>query len=140
MISLPSGVFRPYAGVSTAIIIFAKGGKTENVFFYNVQSDGFSLDDKRAKIGDGKGDLPDVRTKYLQWCEGKGSFSDRKNQAFEVPVDDIIKQNYDLSINRYRDKIQVVTMHDKPEEILERLFEIENEIAMNLSQLKEMLK
>jgi type I restriction enzyme M protein len=68
VISLPSGVFKPYAGVSTAIIIFAKGGKTENVFFYDVQSDGFTLDDKRAKIGDGKGDLPDVLAKYLQWC------------------------------------------------------------------------
>ena len=87
VISLPSGVFKPYAGVSTAIIIFAKGGKTETVFFYDVKSDGFTLDDKRTKIGDGKGDLPDVEAKYLQWCQGKGDFSDRTAKAFEVPVD-----------------------------------------------------
>lgn len=103
VISLPSGVFKPYAGVSTAIIIFAKGGKTENVFFYDVQSDGFTLDDKRTKIGDGKGDMPDVQAKYLQWCEGQADFSDRTAKAFEVSVDDIRMQGFDLSINRYKE-------------------------------------
>lgn len=104
VISLPSGVFRPYAGVSTAIIIFAKGGKTENVFFYDVQSDGRSLDDKRSLIGDGMGDMPDVQTKFLQWCQGMGDFRDRTAKSFAVPLDDIRGQGYDLSINRYKSR------------------------------------
>ena len=140
VISLPSGVFKPYAGVSTAIIIFAKGGKTEDVFFYDVQSDGFTLDDKRTKIGDGKGDLPDVQAKYLQWCDGKGDFSDRTAKAFEVSADAIRAQGYDLSINRYRETVRVAEKYDDPSEILGRLFALEAEIADDLQLLKEMLK
>lgn len=140
VISLPSGVFKPYAGVSTAIIIFAKGGKTEGVFFYDVQSDGFTLDDKRTKIGDGKGDLPDVQAKYLQWCDGKGDFSDRTAKAFEVSADAIRAQGYDLSINRYRETVRVAEKYDDPSEILGRLFALEAEIADDLQLLKEMLK
>lgn len=140
VISLPSGVFKPYAGVSTAIIIFAKGGKTENVFFYDVRSDGFSLDDKRAKIGDGKGDLPDAQAKYRQWCEGNGDFWDRTAQAFEVPVDDIRTQNFDLSINRYKQQLQVLIEHEKPMDILERLKTLETEINCDLLELEELLK
>jgi len=139
VISLPSGVFKPYAGVSTAIIIFAKGGKTENVFFYDVQSDGFSLDDKRSKIGDGKGDLPDVQSKYLQWCEGQGEFSDRTAKAFEVPVDDIRAQNHDLSISRYKQQVHKSVAHDDPREILNRLRDLENEILAELQSLEELL-
>ena len=140
VISLPSGVFKPYAGVSTAIIIFAKGGKTEDVFFYDVQSDGFTLDDKRTKIGDGKGDLPDVQAKYLQWCDGKGDFSDRTAKAFEVSADAIREQGYDLSINRYRETVRAAEKYDDPSEILGRLFALEGEIAEDLRLLKEMLK
>ena len=65
VISMPGGVFKPYAGVSTAILIFTKGGKTERVWFYKMESDGYSLDDKREKIGDGLGDLPDIREKWF---------------------------------------------------------------------------
>jgi type I restriction enzyme M protein len=140
VISLPSGVFKPYAGVSTAIIIFAKGGKTENVFFYDVQSDGFTLDDKRTKIGDGNGDMPDVQAKYLQWCEGKGDFSDRSAKAFEVLVADIRAQSYDLSINRYKEAVYSAQKHDAPSEILCRLLAMETDIASDLQLLKEMLK
>lgn len=140
VISLPSGVFKPYAGVSTAIIIFAKGGKTENVFFYDLQSDGFSLDDKRTQIGDGKGDLPDVQAKYLQWCEGQGSFGDRTAKAFEVPVGDIRIQNYDLSINRYKEAVNIAQRHEAPSEILYRLLALETDIANDLKLLKEMMK
>lgn len=139
VISLPSGVFRPYAGVSTAIIIFAKGGKTENVFFYDVQSDGFTLDDKRTKIGDGKGDMPDVQAKYLQWCEGQGDFSDQKAKAFEVSADDIRAKNYDLSINRYMQKDHVAATPSDPKEILMQLKALENEIQAELSQLEALL-
>ena len=140
VISLPSGVFKPYAGVSTAIIIFAKGGKTENVFFYDVQSDGFTLDDKRTKIGDGNGDLPDVRTKYLQWCAGNNDFSDRKAKAFEVPAGDIRSQSYDLSVNRYQEQVHKAATHDHPRVILTRLIQLESEIDQDLDALKAMLK
>ena len=139
VISLPSGVFKPYAGVSTAIIIFAKGGKTENVFFYDVQSDGFSLDDKRTKIGDGKGDMPDVQAKYLQWCEGQGDFSDRSAMSFEVSVGDIRAQSYDLSINRYKRQVHTKQHHATPKEILLALQELEASIQAELDSLQELL-
>ncbi len=139
VISLPSGVFRPYAGVSTAIIIFSKGGKTEDVFFYDVQADGFSLDDKRIKIGDGKGDLPDLQARFLQWREGCGDFSDRTSKAFEVAVDDIRAQGYDLSINRYKTQEHIEEKHDDPKLILKRMKELEDEIQAELSQLEALL-
>lgn len=139
VISLPSGVFKPYAGVSTAILIFAKGGKTENVFFYDVQSDGFTLDDKRTEIGDGKGDLPDVQAKYLQWCEGNGDFSDRKALAFEVSVGDITAQNFDLSFNRYSQQPPTAQEYDAPKDILVRLKKLEADIKSELSELEELL-
>jgi len=140
VISLPSGVFKPYAGVSTAIIIFAKGGKTENVFFYDVQSDGFTLDDKRTQIGDGKGDLPDVLAKYQQWCEGKIDLENRAAKAFEVSVDDIRDQGYDLSINRYLVKPKEVRIAVDPRKILGDLIELEAEIQRDLIDLNGMLK
>lgn len=139
VISLPSGVFKPYAGVSTAIIIFAKGGKTENVFFYDVQSDGFTLDDKRTKIGDGKGDMPDVQAKYLQWCEGLGDFSERTAKAFEVAVDDVRAQSYDLSINRYRQQTHAAEKPTDPREVLAQLKVLETEIQNELAELEELL-
>lgn len=140
VISLPSGVFKPYAGVSTAIIIFAKGGKTEKVFFYDVQSDGRTLDDKRTEIGDGKGDLPDVLAKYRDWCVGAGTFSDRTAKAFEVPAVDIRAQNYDLSINRYLQKKHVVVTHESPTDVLSKLRVLELEILDDLESLQGMLK
>lgn len=140
VISLPSGVFRPYAGVSTAIIIFSKGGKTEDVFFYDVKSDGFTLDDKRSKIGDGKGDLPDVQAKYLQWCQGKGDFSDRTASAFDVPVDRIRAESYDLAINRYKQQVHASQQHKNPKEILATLREIEESIQAELDSLQELLE
>ncbi|MDR7052595.1 type I restriction enzyme M protein [Duganella sp. 3397] len=139
MISLPSGVFRPYAGVSTAIIIFAKGGRTENVFFYDVKSDGRTLDDKRTKIGDGNGDMPDVQAKYLQWCEGQGTFSDRTAKAFEVSVEEIRAQSYDLSINRYRQQMHIAEEHIDPREVLAQLNTLEKEIQNELAELEELL-
>ena len=140
VISLPSGVFKPYAGVSTAIIIFAKGGKTEKVFFYDVQSDGFSLDDKRIKIGDGKGDMEDVKTKYLQWCEDQGDFSDRTAKAFEVPVTDIRDAGYELAINKYKKTKHEEATHIDPLDILTKLKELESEITDELLALQGLLK
>ena len=139
VISLPSGVFKPYAGVSTAIIIFAKGGKTENVFFYDVQSDGFTLDDKRTPIGDGKGDLPDVLVKYRQWCEGSAEFSNRTNCAFEVSADEIGNNGYDLSLNRYKQNAVVIKNHEDPKTILDRLISLESEIVQEANALRGLL-
>jgi type I restriction enzyme M protein len=87
VISMPAGVFKPYAGVSTAILIFTKGGKTERVWFYKMESDGFSLDDKREKIGDGLGDLPDIREMWF--ARDKAKKNDRKAKHFFVPAQDI---------------------------------------------------
>lgn len=139
VISLPSGVFKPYAGVSTAIIIFAKGGKTENVFFYDVQSDGFTLDDKRTQIGDGKGDLPNVLAKYQEWCNGTGTLADRTAPAFEVSSEEICSNGYDLSLNRYKQAHVVEMKYDKPEDILMRLIDLEQQILKEALSLKELL-
>lgn len=139
VISLPSGVFKPYAGVSTAIIIFAKGGKTEDVFFYDVQSDGFTLDDKRTKIGDGKGDLPDVQAKYQQWCDGTEALADRTAPAFEVSAEEIRGNGYDLSLGRYRQLRKVDIEYDKPVDILDRLIQLERDILKDATSLKELL-
>lgn len=139
VISLPSGVFKPYAGVSTAIIIFSKGGKTENVFFYDVKSDGFTLDDKRVKIGDGMGDLPDVLAKYQLWCDGTVEFEDRTAPAFEVCGEEIRGNGYDLSLNRYKRAPIVETRHDRPQDILARLLELEQEILAEANALKDLL-
>ncbi len=139
VISLPPGVFRPYAGVSTAIIIFAKGGRTESVFFYDVKSDGFSLDDKRVKIGDGKGNLPDLQVKYAQWCKGQGDFNDRTESAFEVSAAEIRTKSYDLSLNRYKKLPVVELQHEKPLKIVERLIALERDILADVVSLKEML-
>jgi type I restriction enzyme M protein len=139
VISLPSGVFKPYAGVSTAIIIFTKGGKTENVLFCDVESDGFTLDDKRAQIGDGKGDLPDVLAKYLRWRSRAGEFGDRTKKSFEVHVASIREQGYDLSISRYREQVHAAAVHERPEVLLQELKRIESEIAADIAALEGLL-
>lgn len=139
VISLPSGVFRPYAGVSTAIVVFSKGGRTDTVMFYDVTADGFSLDDKRAKIGNGKGDLPDVLAKYQQWCKREGNFDDRTAKAFEVSSEDIRAQGYDLSINRYKVEVHAVVEHESPKEIFHKLTNLEADIQRDLAELGALL-
>jgi type I restriction enzyme M protein len=96
VIAMPSGVFKPYAGVSTAILIFTKGGKTENVWFYDMQNDGYSLDDKRTKL-DGYGDLQDIVEQFKKRDQKKSS--DRKAKFFFVSKEEIVKENYDLKIS-----------------------------------------
>ena len=140
VISLPSGVFKPYAGVSTAIIIFSKGGKTEKVFFYDVQSDGFTLDDKRTPIGDGRGDLGDVLAKYREWSETNIDLSDRTAKAFEVPESEIAACGYDLAINRYKAEQRIAVKHDSPTNILKKLQDVETQISVELAELVELLK
>jgi type I restriction enzyme M protein len=138
VISMPSGVFKPYAGVSTAVLIFTKGGKTERVWFYKMESDGFSLDDKREKIGDGLGDLPDIREKWFG--REKAKKNDRKAKHFFVPVKDIQDNKYDLSISRYREAEYEEATFDPPQEIMKRLRTLDQEVSQDMDELEALLK
>ena len=135
VVSMPSGVFKPYAGVSTAVLIFVKGGRTENVWFYDMQADGYSLDDKRAKID--ANDIPDI---IAQWAKRTKDGKDRKAKAFVVPADEIRDNAYDLSINRYKEIVYEEVQYDPPKTILKRLRKIETEIMQDLDELEGMLK
>lgn len=138
VISMPAGVFKPYAGVSTAILIFTKGGKTERVWFYKMESDGFSLDDKREKIGDGKGDLPDIRDEWF--AREKTRKNDRKAKHFFVPITEIQENKYDLSINRYRETEHEQATFDPPQEIMKRLRSLDHEVGREMDELEVLLK
>jgi len=157
VISLPSGVFKPYAGVSTAILLFTKtnAGGTDSVWFYDVDADGQSLDDKRTpllpedKLGPtpavpltpvehDKNNLPDV---VARWRERAGSERDRPRtaQSFCVPKADIAKEGYDLSLNRYKEVVHEVVEHPAPRVILAELAAIEREIEEGMRVLGGML-
>lgn len=138
VITAPSGVFKPYAGVSTALLIFTKGGTSENVWFYDMKSDGYSLDDKRKKQ-DGYGDLQDIVQKYKQRNSEVGT--DRKEKHFFVPIKEIIDNKFDLSITRYRDDVFEEIVYDKPDVILDKLIGengLEKEIIKKLEELKQL--
>lgn len=135
VVKLPPGVFRPYAGVSTAILFFTKDGKTKDVWFYDVQADGLSLDDKRLPVEEN--DLPDVRRRWA--ARDSKRDTDRKAKAFFVPIDEIRTSDYDLSISRYKQVEHEATEHDLPKVILQRLAALDEEIANGRSQLEEML-
>jgi type I restriction enzyme M protein len=138
IISMPSGVFKPYAGVSTAILVFTKtnSGGTDQVWFYDMQADGFSLDDKRSPQPD-KSDLPDI---LARWQNRKAEV-DRKRtqQSFLVPKDEIAGNDYDLSINRYKEVEYEEVEHDSPREILKRLARLEEEIVEGRKELERLL-
>ena len=135
VISMPSGVFKPYAGVSTAVLFFVKGGKTENVWFYDMQADGRSLDDKRDKIEDN--DIPDILKSWEDRDPEKDT--DRKAKAFFVSADEIRENKYDLSINRYKEIEYEEVKYDPPQVILDQLEELETEIMKDLKELRGML-
>jgi type I restriction enzyme M protein len=139
VVKLPSGVFKPYAGVSTAILFFTKDGRTNNVWFYDVEADGFSLDDKRDPVD--SNDLPDVRKQWAAYLTGKKNkqFKDRTGKAFLVPKQEIVDNGYDLSINRYKEIVHEEVHYDPPKVILGRLKELEKEIANDLKELEAML-
>jgi type I restriction enzyme M protein len=138
VVKLPSGVFRPYAGVSTAILFFTKtnSGGTDDVWFYDVRADGFSLDDKRNPIE--ANDLPDVLTR---WAARTTTERDRARteQSFCVPKGDIVAQSYDLSLNRYKEIVHDKTEHRPPLDIIADIEVLEDEIAKGLAELKAML-
>lgn len=157
VVSLPGGVFKPYAGVSTAILLFTKtdSGGTDHVWFYDVAADGWSLDDKRTplladdKLGPAvasplsdaehaKNNLPDV---VARWTQRTGSERERPRiaQSFCVPKEDIAAQGYDLSLNRYKEIIHEEVEHRAPREILAELARIEAEIERGMKELGGML-
>jgi type I restriction enzyme M protein len=144
IVSMPSGVFKPYAGVSTAILLFTKtnrlgvsgGGGTDEVWFYDMRADGFSLDDKRSPQPD-KSDLPDI---LLRW-QTRDADADRPRtaQSFLVPKDEIAENDYDLSINRYKEVEYEAVEYDSPGVILDRLATLEAEIAQGRKELQGLL-
>jgi len=157
VISLPSGVFRPYAGVSTGILVFTKTGRggTDKVWYYDMQADGWSLDDKRNPLLEEgllgpaparalsedehtKNNLPDL---LARWAERSGAECDnpRTAQSFCVSREDIVAAGYDLSINRYKEVVHEEVEHAAPADIIRELRALEDEIARGLTALEEML-
>ncbi|KAF5416577.1 MAG: hypothetical protein C5S49_04585 [Candidatus Methanogaster sp.] len=137
IVSMPSGVFKPYAGVSTAVLVFVKGDKTDKVWFYDMEADGYSLDDKRNFI-DGKGDIPDIIERFRKRIEENPG--DRKGKCFFVPFDEIKEKGYDLSISRYKEIEYEEIDYDPPEVIIEKIGSVEDQIKANIGELKEMLE
>ena len=132
IVSMPSGVFKPYAGVSTAILVFVKGGETEKVWFYDMQADGYSLDDKRSKIKEN--DLPDIVAK---WKERKIDHENKRgDKSFFVDRKEIEKNDFDLSINRYREVAYEAVEYENPKVILAKIEELEGEIMEGIKDLK----
>lgn len=138
VVKLPSGVFKPYAGVSTAILFFTKtnSGGTEDVWFYDVQADGFSLDDKRNPVQ--ANDLPDVLDRWSKRDSTERERT-RTKQSFCVPKADIVAQGCDLSLNRYKEIVHDEVEHRAPLEIIAEIEKLEGEIAQGLAELKAML-
>ena len=158
VVKLPGGVFKPYAGVSTAILLFTKtnSGGTDQVWFYDVEADGWSLDDKRTpllpddKLGPvpptaldeedhGKNNLPDV---LARWSQRNGTERQRPRtaQSFCVPKSDIAAQGYDLSLNRYKEVVHEAIEHRAPKEILADLTKLEEKIQQGVKELEDMLR
>jgi type I restriction enzyme M protein len=138
VVSMPSGVFKPYAGVSTAILIFAKGGKTNRVWFYKMESDGLSLDDKRDRIGDGLGDLPEIRKQWF--AREKAKRNDRKAKHFFVPLKEIEANKFDLSVGRYRETEYEEAKFDPPYEIMKRMRLLDKEVSRDMDELEALLR
>jgi len=138
VISMPSGVFKPYAGVSTGILVFTKTGHggTDNVWFYDMTADGMSLDDKRTLMPD-KNDIPDIVARFHNLAEEKNRA--RTEKSFFVPKSEIIENGYDLSINKYKKTDYVPVEYSSTKEIMADLKEIEKEITKCLAELEEML-
>ena len=135
---MPSGVFKPYAGVSTAVLIFTKtnSGGTDKVWFYDMKADGFSLDDKRSSISEN--DIPDVVSRFHN-LNAEESRS-RKEQSFFVPVEDIRQNDYDLSINKYKEIERQKIEYEPVEDILQRIDETEGKFIKGYKELYNMLE
>lgn len=138
VISMPSGVFKPYSGVSTAVLVFTKtgAGGTDKVWFYDMKADGFSLDDKRNPVAEN--DIPDILARFHNLA-GETSRA-RTEQSFFVPKSEIEQNNYDLSINRYKEVVHEKIEYDKPDVILTRIDTLIADIAKQTKQVREMLE
>ena len=138
IISMPSGVFKPYAGVSTAVIVFTKtgAGGTDKVWFYDMQSDGYSLDDKRTPLN--SSDIPDIVARFhaLEQEESR----QRTEQSFLVPKSEIVGNDYDLSINKYKQSAYTEEEYPHPLEIMTEINELEMEITSGLAELEGLLR
>jgi len=130
VISMPSGVFQPYAGVSTAVLIFVKGGKTENVWFYEMLKDGYSLDQKRDFI-DGKGNIPDIIETFKK--------RQQSDQSISVTYEKIKQDNYSLSISRYKEIKSEEVKAENPRDIINEIQIIEKQIQEELDDLEKMI-
>src|SRR5207244_1447110 len=129
--------FKPYAGVATAILLFTKSGKTEEVWFYDVESDGRSLDDKRMLLDDHDGDLQDVRVRWTE--QQKDKPTDRTAKFFVVPAQEIREASYDLTVGRYRQVVHEEVKYESPKDIIKRLNLAEQSITDGLARLEAML-
>ena len=140
VVSMPSGVFRPYAGVSTALLLFTKtnSGGTDDVWFYDMQADGYSLDDKRTPQPDNS-DLADILARWQQPRRRSGKRA-RTDRSFLVPTAEIADNEYDLSINRYKEVDYEAVEYDPPIVIMDRLAALEAEIAKGFAELKGLLR
>lgn len=138
VISMPSGVFKPYAGVSTAVLIFTKtgAGGTDSVWFYDMKADGFSLDDKRTPMEEN--DIPDIIERFKNIENEKER--KRTEQSFLVPVEEIRETDYDLSFNKYNEIEYEEVEYENPELLLKKIEDYENEILQNINELKELIK
>ena len=138
VISMPSGVFKPYAGVSTAVLIFTKTGHggTDNVWFYDMQADGFSLDDKRTSIDEN--DIPDIIERFRS--REKETDRKRTEKSFFVPKKEIAENDYDLSINKYKQTEYKAVEYPSTEEIMADLRELEKQISTEMGELERLLK
>jgi len=139
VITAPSGVFKPYAGVSTALLIFTKGGISENVWFYDMESDGYTLDDKRNKLklpdgNDDYGDLQDI-VKHFKSRDSQVE-NDRKGRYFFVPKSEIVEADYDLSFSKHKVDVFETITYDEPKVILEKLNSIEDNLVKELKSLE----
>ena len=152
IVSMPSGVFKPYAGVSTAILFFTRtdSGGTDQVWFYDMQADGYSLDDKRTPLGGPRNpvfsknrvshednNIPDILARWQNRAAEKGR--KRTDQSFFVPRKEIADNDYDLSINRYKEIVYEEIAYDPPLVILDELARLEAEIQQGMAELREML-
>lgn len=137
VISMPSGVFKPYAGVSTAILVFTKTGSggTDRVWFYDMKADGFSLDDKRQEVTEN--DIPDIIARYNN-LEAEAERK-RTDQSFFVPVEDIVANDYDLSINKYKEVVYEKVEYEPTDVIMGKIEAIESEIQKEFAELKKLL-
>ena len=137
VISMPSGVFRPYAGVSTAVLVFTKTGTggTDEVWFYDMEADGYSLDDKRSPVE--QNDIPDIVERFRNLKDEAARA--RTEKSFMVPVQEIVDNDYDLSINKYKEIVYEKVEYPPTSELIADIKRLNEEIAAGIAELEAML-